>query len=656
MTICIHSISAHIGKLIARVSSEGSPIDGSFNITELWSNDMTFSRAGSVICGKPFPRSTNVRLIDRVFYQEDFNGANQEELNIMPTNYCKQLYLDVTGTNNGKITWNYIKPIIQGKILYGPTNAHTEHIMKNVSVLILFTFASKYLSHFKFFASAQANDTLLAMNRLKDLVRALDTSIQMLRVDGPLRGNFTQLMTLANSPLGSYFLTQYHVDKKMLDTIFDALLHDKQVSDITSTIANIFECFSVDRFVRVESQEEMEEVAIEMNKKKLFLAGVYFDNDGQGSGPNLTDHAYTLRMDIDNTPITLENRNRLWFPGPDASFELQMRYHRGFIQIQHIVDQAITKTVVELENQRLEEEWNATRPVTVAPPKKSIWDDEPEDEEEEETANEGTTTKAIETDVTTVARTNETEAPPTTTENIQPTTIPTEVEENRLNSKPETDDAVDGSGTDTVKRRKKRSPQVDFLSLFFGGGGSGGKADANKFNGSIKLPDQQTYTKQLPYPAYRKDSFLTGLYLAQSIQLAFFFALIIQVSAAVRQRIWMRESGNSTVGIPNELSSRSRIVNNILLVLNAADENHGHGEDIGKYVLGGDDSRGNGHRFLAMPNNLVCGRHITDDESIRFVLIFAHFCTLCDCILVSAHHFRLSMFQKHDLTLSSFFL
>lgn len=94
---------------------------------------MTFSQAGSLICGKPFPRSQNIRFVDRVFYQKDFNGANQDELDAMPTAYCKQLYLDVTGTNNGKITWNYIKPIIQGKILYSPVNAHTQRIVTNVT-------------------------------------------------------------------------------------------------------------------------------------------------------------------------------------------------------------------------------------------------------------------------------------------------------------------------------------------------------------------------------------------------------------------------------------------------------------------------------------------------------------------------------------------
>lgn len=124
---------------------------------------MTFSKSGTVFCGKPFPRSDNLRFVDRILYQEDFKGANKDELDVMPSEfkvilfqvkqksskhvsflfflfiakYCKQLYLDVTNTNNGKITWNFIKPIIQGKFLYGPINPQTEKIIQNVNLSIV---------------------------------------------------------------------------------------------------------------------------------------------------------------------------------------------------------------------------------------------------------------------------------------------------------------------------------------------------------------------------------------------------------------------------------------------------------------------------------------------------------------------------------------
>lgn len=58
--------------------------------------------------------------------------------------YCKRLYLDVTSTNQGKLTWNTIKPIIQGKILYTPPNADTDSIVK-------FVRSSWNLTHYKLY-------------------------------------------------------------------------------------------------------------------------------------------------------------------------------------------------------------------------------------------------------------------------------------------------------------------------------------------------------------------------------------------------------------------------------------------------------------------------------------------------------------------------
>lgn len=73
------------------VGLSGSPIDGNFDVTQLWSDDMTFSKSGYLFCGKPFPRSNNIRLVDRVFYAEDFNGANKDEIDVMPSKDQKHL-------------------------------------------------------------------------------------------------------------------------------------------------------------------------------------------------------------------------------------------------------------------------------------------------------------------------------------------------------------------------------------------------------------------------------------------------------------------------------------------------------------------------------------------------------------------------------------
>lgn len=74
-------------KIINMVGLSGSPVDKKFDVHQLWSDGMTFSQTGNLFCGKPFPRSDNIRFIDRIFYQEDFNGANQEELDVMPSEF-----------------------------------------------------------------------------------------------------------------------------------------------------------------------------------------------------------------------------------------------------------------------------------------------------------------------------------------------------------------------------------------------------------------------------------------------------------------------------------------------------------------------------------------------------------------------------------------
>lgn len=77
----------NVAKLMASVELHGTPVDSQFDIHQLWSDGMTFSKSGTFFCGKPFPRSDNIRFVDRIFYQEDFNGANKEELDVMPSEF-----------------------------------------------------------------------------------------------------------------------------------------------------------------------------------------------------------------------------------------------------------------------------------------------------------------------------------------------------------------------------------------------------------------------------------------------------------------------------------------------------------------------------------------------------------------------------------------
>lgn len=54
-------------------------------MTNLWSDDQTFSHYFYDLCGKQSVVTKNVRFIERTFYQNDYNGPDKDELDVMPS-------------------------------------------------------------------------------------------------------------------------------------------------------------------------------------------------------------------------------------------------------------------------------------------------------------------------------------------------------------------------------------------------------------------------------------------------------------------------------------------------------------------------------------------------------------------------------------------
>lgn len=313
-------------------------------------------------------------------------------------------------------------------------------------------------------------------------VKSIDETFSMLKTNEKFKDKFKALIDLAKSPLVQAFLGD-SVNIDLIESVLNSTLYDERISNVVNVISNIFECFSADRFVPVKTEKELEDLAFDMNDKKMFMAGVYFNDESIEN-----EFSYKLRMDIDNTPITLENKNRFWFPGPLSSFELEMRYHRGFIQIQHALDLAIIKR--EKKNQ-------------------TILEDEIEEEEEEEEFS----TTILPTDIPVT-----TQIPETLTikenstlfdylyDNIGKEVNVTETKlkfaEDGINLE-DFLDFKDDPPEFEVKNRTKRAPQFDgLLGLLFGGGG-----EPEKKVKEVKflMDDLKFFTKQFPYPKYMKD-------------------------------------------------------------------------------------------------------------------------------------------------------
>lgn len=324
------------------------------------------------------------------------------------------------------------------------------------------------------------------------------------------------------------------------------------------TIVNILECFSIDRLVSVKSEVEMERLAYELNEKKMFYTGIFFNNVSRVTDK---EYSYKIRMDVDNIPITLENRNRFWFPGPSASFELDMKYHRGFIQLQYAVDRAIIKTIRHHETVRLNKE--RAEMTTIMADYEYSSDNSAE-------VNNATESDSAETTTPTTTTTTATQEPsvgePAVERNFNNINISTanirnfegDGSNDFLNFKNDGGSIHDG-GSDF---RRKRSA-LDILDFDFGDSDDATIAPEEEEN--FHIDEFEIYTKQFPYPKYKKDKYVTGIYLAQAIQMTFFFALIVQVSASIRQRIWAKESGNSNVNIQFKWFRGNR--NNKILVI-----------------------------------------------------------------------------------------
>lgn len=407
--------------------------------------------------------------------------------------YCKQLYLDVTSTNHGKITWNQIKPIIQGRILYGPDTEQTRQIM------------------------SYANGTFEGIGNLKTFLTSLTAVVTQLREDNAYRAKLGTLVDLLKTPLVKNLIGQVNVDPTMIDGILDSLLNDAALLSVLRTVAGIMDCFNVDRFVAVADNAELERRALEMNEKKLFYAAVLFDGDGNWT-QNDRNVSYTLRMDIDNTPKTIENRNRFWFPGPEASFTDDMRYHRGFIEWQHAIDSGIIKMFKA--NSRASGESSDNEDDENLRFGASYFADSDDDEEENAAGVTATT--------------------PWSTEEDASATLSPDVEAFLgFDDEAEagTSEAKDEAPHSKPLSRSKRQ-LGGLLSGLFGGGGAGPAEE------HFDMEQMRVFTKMFPYPRYVQDDFKKGLYLANAVQVAFFFALLVQIAAAVRQRLWTKESGN----------------------------------------------------------------------------------------------------------------
>lgn len=78
-----------------------------------------------------------------------------------------------------------------------------------------------------------------------------------------------------------------------------------------TSIKNSVACFDVNRFVALDSEAELEQVATKLFENGTFLIGLVFDNMPKTDSPTLPANlSVKMRMNVDNVPET--NLIRPW--------------------------------------------------------------------------------------------------------------------------------------------------------------------------------------------------------------------------------------------------------------------------------------------------------------------------------------------------------
>ncbi|KFM60325.1 ATP-binding cassette sub-family A member 1, partial [Stegodyphus mimosarum] len=121
---------------------------------------------------------------------------------------------------------------------------------------------------------------------------------------------------------------------------------------LVELVGNVTQCISLNRFLGFDTEEELEAAAATLHDRREFIAAIVFLNEKEIKLKKRWTHKpyrnnmpkdvlYKIRMDIDNVPTTEYIKYRWWRPYPYDDFFEDLRYFRGFLQLQDTVDTAI---------------------------------------------------------------------------------------------------------------------------------------------------------------------------------------------------------------------------------------------------------------------------------------------------------------------------
>ena len=292
---------------------------------------MHFSKAphastilGQLMCGQTLPALTKEMQLMKVVVKEPH--INEADAASLPSQFCQQGYRQIMHMQGGPVIWAFLKPILAGKVLYTPKNPLTDAIMSRM------------------------NKTFAFMTELADVLHSWAqtiTSLEEFYEDPNANQRLRSLKPFIVQFLGRDFDDVF--DDTESFNLIEKMAKSGGVLGLVRLAADVAQCVHLNRFVGFSSEVELENMARKLTKSHEFIAGIVFNNMDDNlkepmKMPNNIE--YKIRIDIDFVPSTKELKSRIWEPGPRDNYITDLGYLKGFVEIQEMIDRAITSLLV----------------------------------------------------------------------------------------------------------------------------------------------------------------------------------------------------------------------------------------------------------------------------------------------------------------------
>ena len=252
--------------------------------------------------------------------------------------YCTSFFNQLKNIG-GAVIGNLLTPLLFGKILYTPKTTFTFNLIKKV-FYFLFEIKKNTLTWLWtcIWNEKKFNETFQQFDHLNEVLsafsNALDQFDDLRRLTANLSVNlqYFNFTLIFNFNLPSHWKTlldnPFYQDAIQLFLLQDSSLTFSDIKFFLSTLQNItslssnwsninsmvndirkpFSCFEVNRFIEVQSEDELEKQAASLFANGTFLIGIVFENVKPSDTQIPENFAVKFRTNVDNVPETIMTR------------------------------------------------------------------------------------------------------------------------------------------------------------------------------------------------------------------------------------------------------------------------------------------------------------------------------------------------------------